>query len=55
MANYEDISDKTIWELYCENFLDSLWDWCDDTEDEETNKEDELDGYYVDPKLLRGL
>ena len=42
-------SNKSIWDLYQENFLDDLWAfWYTDFL---TKKE----GYYVDPKLLKGL
>ena len=42
-------SNKSIWDLYQENFLDGLWDfWY-------TNTLNKPDGYYVDPKLLKGL
>tara|TARA_R100000808_G_scaffold24647_2_gene57363 strand:+ start:4095 stop:4229 length:135 start_codon:yes stop_codon:yes gene_type:complete len=37
---------KSIWDLYVENFLDPLWD---ETESVSSG------GYYVDPRLLRGL
>ena len=65
----EDDSNKSVWDLYCENFLDPLWEdhvsweslidgsfFLDSPKDKE-DKEDEEDEPIppIDPKLLRGL
>jgi hypothetical protein len=49
-----DTEDKSIWDLYQENFLVDFWDFPSIFNDDE-NKEDEQDGYEVDPKILGGL
>ena len=49
-----DTEDKSIWELYEENFLVDFWDFPSIFNDDE-DTEGEQDGYEVDPKLLGGL
>ena len=48
-----DTEGKSIWDLYQENFLVDFWDFPSIFNDDD--KEDEQDGYAVDPKLLKGL
>ena len=48
-------TNKSIWELYEENFLDDLWEfWYNDTFLDDDEDIEEL-GYEVDPILLKGL
>tara|TARA_B100002019_G_scaffold291774_1_gene312897 strand:+ start:1685 stop:1843 length:159 start_codon:yes stop_codon:yes gene_type:complete len=45
---------KSIWDLYKENFLIDLWDFASILDDDDENKKEE-EGYSVDPSLLKGL
>ena len=46
--------DKSVWDLYVENFLVDFWDFPSIFDNDE-DTEDKQDGYQVDPELLKGL
>jgi len=49
-----DTENKSIWDLYQENFLVDFWDFPSIFNDDE-DTEDRQDGYEVSPELLKGL